>query len=66
MSELKSHESEIEACIGGLRYATTRKFIAIDDYNSGLIDQKTYQQRLALSEQQLHKCIEMIQGFIQF
>jgi hypothetical protein len=66
MSELESHQSEIESCIGGLRYATTQKFTAIDEYNSGLIDHKTYRRRLRLSESQLQKCIEIIQGFIEF
>ena len=66
MSELKLHESEIESCIGGIRYATTRKFTAIDEYNNGLIDQNVYRQRLTLAEQQLRQCVELIIGFIQF
>jgi hypothetical protein len=66
MSELESHQQEIESCIGGLRYATTRKFSAIDEYNNGLIDNDTYRERLRLAELQLQKCIEIIIGFIQF
>jgi hypothetical protein len=66
MSELESHRQEIELCISGLRYATTRKFSAIDDYNNGLIDNNTYRERLKLAELQFQDCIEIIMSFIQF